>query len=280
LAEGLREDRTPAVLDQLFPQLDYIAQYLVDDADRSAYELWLRQTAAPRVKELGWEPKPGEASSQAGLRVRLLHLLGYTARDPEVEALARRWADQAMDNPSSVNDEIAFESLQVAALNGDAAFYEKIAAHLKTAKTPEEFYGYQQALASFSDARLLQKTLDFALSPDSRSQDSLLLIGRVMRNPAGRELTWDFVRSHWADLEKVAGGFGGGGGSVVGSTGTFCDAQRRDEVQNFFATHNSPATERTLKQALERIGYCVDMKDHQAPQLATWLGTQASAAGQ
>ncbi len=280
VAEGLRSDRTLAVLDQMFPQLDFIGRYLVDDADRSTYELWLRQLLAPMVKEVGWESKAGETAEQIGLRVRLLHLLGYTARDPEVGALARKWADQAMDNPTSVNDEIADESLRIAALSGDAAFYDKIMAHLKTAKTPEEYYAYQGALASFTDSKLLQRTLDFAMSPESRSQDSMLLIGRIMRNPAGQALTWDFVRSNWSSLEKAAGTFGGGGGSIVGSTGTFCDVQQQEEVKDFFTTHSAPATERTLKQALERIGYCVDIKQRQSPLLATWLGQQTNQSGQ
>jgi aminopeptidase N/puromycin-sensitive aminopeptidase len=279
VAEGLHADGTSAVQDQLFGQLDYIGRYLVSDADRPAYELWLRQMLAPMAKEVGWEPKPGEPAEQAVVRVRLLHALGSIARDPEVAALARKWADQALDDPSSVNDEIAFESLQIAALNGDAAFYDKVLAHMKAAKNPEEYYGCQQALASFTDPKLLQRTLDFALSPDSRSQDSLLLIGRVMRNPAGQALTWDFVRSHWSSLEKASSAFGGGGGAVVASTGSFCDAHLRDEVSDFFTAHNVPATARTLKQALERINYCVDLKDQQGTQLASWLQHQGGATG-
>ena len=53
----------------------------------------------------------------------------------------------------------------------------------------------------------------------------------------------------------------------------------KDEVKDFFASHPTPSAERTLKQSLESIGYCVDMKAQQSPQMASWLGQQPSRAG-
>ena len=275
-AETLLSDHTDSVQDQLFGQIEFIEQNLLTDADRQLYELWVRQSLSPLVKEVGWEPKPGETVEQAGLRIRLLHALGFTARDPDVVARARRWADRAMDDSSTVNDEVAFESLQIAAINGDAPFYDRIMTHLKTAKTPEEYYAYQQALTSFRDPRLLNRTLDYALSPDARSQDSLSLIGRVMRNPAGQELAWDFVRSHWSNVEKVGGAFGGS--AIVRSTASFCDARLRDEVNDFFTTQHATATDRSLRQSLERINYCIEMKERQRMPLASWLQRQEGSA--
>jgi aminopeptidase N/puromycin-sensitive aminopeptidase len=45
----------------------------------------------------------------------------------------------------------------------------------------------------------------------------------------------------------------------------------RDEVRAFFTSHPAPAAERSLKQSIEQINYCVDMKTQQGPQLASWL---------
>jgi hypothetical protein len=42
-------------------------------------------------------------------------------------------------------------------------------------------------------------------------------------------------------------------------------------VQAFFTSHPAPAAERSLKQAVERMNYCVDLKTLQEPQLAAWL---------
>lgn len=185
-----------------------------------------------------------------------------------------------MDDPSSVNADIATQSMAIAALNGDAAFYDKVMAHLKTAKSPEEFYIYQGALTSFDDPALLQRTLDYALSPDARSQDSAGLIWSIMQHPLGQGLAWDFVRSHWSDIQKIGGAFGGGAeATVVSSTAAICDVGLRDQVKDFFAAHPVPSAARTLKQALERINSCIDLKDQQRPQLSSWLRRQTGSAG-
>jgi len=54
----------------------------------------------------------------------------------------------------------------------------------------------------------------------------------------------------------------------------------RDEVQDFFATHKVATAERTLRQSLERMNYCVDLKARQTPQLSSWLQQRGGSAGQ
>ena len=56
---------------------------------------------------------------------------------------------------------------------------------LKDAKTQEEYFLYLSTLADFSNPQLLNKTLQYAISPDVRSQDAVGLISTVMQNPAG-----------------------------------------------------------------------------------------------
>ena len=120
--------------------------------------------------------------------------------------------------------------------------------------------------------------MEYAISPDVRSQDSLIVISAVMRNPAGTKLAWDFVRAHWSEIANLGGAFGGG--MIVENTRSFCDAGMRDEVKDFFSTHPAPAAERTLKQSLESINYCVDLKAQQGTQLASWLQTHGNSVGE
>ena len=84
-----------------------------------------------------------------------------------------RLADKALNNPASVDRELAGSAFELAALNGDQAFYDKLLATLKNAKSPEEYYMALFALPRFGEQKLLQRTLDYAISPDVRSQDAL-----------------------------------------------------------------------------------------------------------
>jgi aminopeptidase N len=275
--QGLAADRNRAVLEDVLAQLNYIGQYLVSDSDRDSYRSWLRQYLSPMLKDVGWEPKPGESDEQKTLRARLFNALGYDARDPEVLAQARKIADKYLDDPSSVDRELANGAFGLAALNGDQVFYDRLMTGLKIPKSPEDYYGDLFTLAQFTDPKLLQRTLDFSLSPDVRSQDALILLTSVMTNPAGEKLAWDFVQSHWDAVEKVGGPFANA--QVVNATSAFCDAGMRDQVVDFFSAHRVAAAERTYKQTIERINNCVDLKSQQEPKLAAWLGQHNATAG-
>ena len=276
-AQGLQSDGNRAVLEDVLGRLNYIGQYLVSDSDRDAYRGWLRQYLDPPMKEVGYEPKAGESDEQRTLRSRLFGALDLDARDPETLEQARKIADKVLADPASVDRELAGGALGLAALNGDSAFYDRVMTALKDPKSPEEYYMYLFTLSQFGDQKLLQRTLDFAISPDVRSQDALQVITGVMGNPAGEKLAWDFVRQHWTEVEKAGGPFASA--QVVGATSVFCDSGARDQVTEFFSAHKVAAAERTYKQSIERINNCVDLKSQQEPQLASWLGKHGTAGG-
>jgi aminopeptidase N len=277
LAHGLQSDRNRAVLEDVLARLDYIGQYLVNDNDRDNYRHWLREYLTPIAKDVGWNPKPGESEEQKTLRAQLLNALGYDARDPEVLEQARKLADKALSDPSSLDRELAAGALSLAALNGDEAFYNRVMAAMKSAKSPEEYYMYFSTLRRFEDPKLLQHTLDYAISPDVRSQDAMQLITGVLRNPAGQTVGWKFVQQHWNAVVKAGGP--SAGVRVVGATNSFCDAHMRDQVVDFFTAHEVEGGERTYRQSIERINNCVDLKSQQEPQLASWLGQRGAAGG-
>ena len=279
LAEGVASDRTPQVVRKLVTQLAFIDDYLVTDADRQAYQSWVDTTFSPLAKDLGWEQRSGDDEATETLRGELLQVLAGVAHDPNAEAVARKIADQYLSDPSSVDDALASVALPLAAQNGDENFYNNIMEHLQHATAPEQKNLYIRTLLSFHDPKLLERTLHFAVS-GARSQDATLIIARLIANPAGRKLGWDFVRDQWDSMKGDNGAFGGGSAAmIVASTRNFCDAEMRDQVQSFFSTHPVPAASRTLKQSLEQIGYCIDMKGQQGTDLANWLQNAGGHAG-
>ena len=278
LAEGLQSDRTRAVVAQMTLKLDYISTYLVSAADRAGYEQWVRRLLSPAARELGWQPKPGETDETKSLRARVLYTLGYAGRDPEVMASARRLTDKALQDPASIDSTVAFTAFALAAQNGDATLYDKLMAKMQANGTSlENYYLYFQTLSKFRDPKLLERTLQYALSPSVRSQDTLGMIAAVMRNPVGGKPAWNFVRTHWPEIDKVGGGFTSA--EVVGAANAYCDSSMHDQVQDFFSSHKVPTAERTLKQSLESIHNCADLRSRQTPELSQWLQKRGAASG-
>jgi puromycin-sensitive aminopeptidase len=276
LAEGVKTEPVTAVMALVLGQLNGIGRNIVTDDDRPAYQLWVRNTLNPVAKRIGWEPKPGESEDAKNLRPLLLNALGGQGHDAEAIAEARNLADRALQNPGSVQSDLANTAFGIAASNSGPDFYEKVMAAMKGSKTPEQYYLYFYTLSDFSDSNLIKRTLDFAISPEVRSQDSLGLIGSVMGHADGQKPAWEFVRSHWDEVIKAGGPFASA--QVQGNVGGFCDAAMKDQVQEFFAAHPSSAAERTLRQSMERINNCIAMKTDQSGQLASWLQNQGGAS--
>jgi aminopeptidase N len=276
MAESVRNEHTSAVLGTVINQVNFIGRYLVNDSDRANYEAWVRNTFTPVARSIGWERASGEPAGNRTMRAGLLRVLGITGRDPETLAEARKLSEKVLGDPTSVDSDLAAAALAVAASNGDAAFYDNLMAHLKTARNPEEYYRYFYTLTDFSDPQLLDRTLRFAISSDVRSQDALGLISGVMVDPAGEKLAWDFVRAHWAEVEKAGGPFASA--QIVNTAGAFCDAQLKEGVNEFLSAHRVPAAERAFRQSMERISSCVDMKTQQSGQLASWLDSRGGGS--
>ena len=64
------------------------------------------------------------------------------------------------------------------------------------------------------------------------------------------------------------------GSILVGSTSSFCSAQARDDVQQFFAAHKVASADRAVKHSIERINGCIELRGLQEPNLHNWLATQ------
>ena len=279
LADGLREDNDTAVLDMLTVRLGYIGRYLVNDADRSSYQQWVRNLLAPLAETLGWQAAPGEDGDRRALRAQVLLTLGIEGHDSQVLQKAGALAADILKESGSADLAMSGTVLRLAAANGDASFYDQALDRLRKASSPEELAQWRRVLVSFDDPKLLDRTLQLTLTSGVRSQDAIGIMAAVMANPAGTRLAWNFVREHWTDIEKKLGGYNGAGG-LVAVTGSFCDTQLRDEVKDFFSTHPIPDAERTLQQSLETMNYCVDLKSQQAAPLAAWFEHHGSSTGE
>ena len=278
LAEGLQPDRTRAVVTEMTAKIEYIGDYLVSDSDRAAYQQWVRRLLSPLAEELGWQPARGESDEVRSMRARVLHALGYAGQDPQIIAQAQALTAKALRDPRALDPTVAVAAFALAAENGDAALYDQIMAKLQGSNASlEDYYLYFRTLSKFRDRKLLQRTLEYAISPAVRSQDTLGLIAAVMKNPTGTALAWNFVGHHWAEIAKVGGGFTSA--EVVAATSAFCDERMHDEVQGFFAAHAVPAAARTLKQSLESIHECTDLKSSQTRELSAWLQQRGAASG-
>ena len=91
------------------------------------------------------------------------------------------------------------------------------------------------------------------MSSRVRSQDTITVVGGVAANIRGREPAWEFVKSNWAEFDRRYGSGGFGLMRLVSICSSFNTEEKMADVERFFTDHPTPAAERTIRQALERM---------------------------
>ena len=277
LVDRLRNDRERAVVSTVLEQLGFVGQKLVSEEQQPAFRQWLTAYARPILDDIGWNPRAGESDEQKRLRATVVSALGTLARDPEILRGSRELTDKILEDPASVDSSLVDVVVGLAALEGDAALFERMKAARASAKSPHDYYRYLYALLAFEDPQLRSQALKLALSSEMRNQDLPGYVGGMLDRPEGQAEAWEFIKSHWSELRKNFTPWGGAG--IVGSTGRLCDPKQREDVRQFFAANPVPASERSLKQALERIDMCIEFRTLQSQNLKSWLAAQSSMHG-
>jgi len=266
--EKMKGERTRALVGVMTGRFGEIHDTIVAAGDRPALEKWVRDFLGPIAAELGARPTPGESDDRRGLRSDVFATLATYGRDPHLLAMSRALVAQYMKDPNSVEAALAGNALSVSALEGDAALYDKYVEHMKTAKTPEEYYNYFGALGQFPSAALAKRTIEFALSPEVKNQD-LFYVSGLLTNVDTQAAAWELFKSNFPAIKEKAGESLSGGFPTL--AGVFCDAKLRDDSQEFFASQNLPGSERPLQNAKDEVNACIELRSLQQANLSGYL---------
>jgi aminopeptidase N len=274
LAAALKSDPNAQVFSVAVGGVDAIVERIaVTPEQRAAMAAWIRRTYSPELKKLG-PPLPSDTPNKDHLRTLLFEVLGEYGEDPEVLSQAGKIAEEYIADPASADPTLGQAALYIAAMHGDAKLFDKLQHVYETSSDPVMRETALHLLGMFEDPRLIRRSLDYAISGKVRNQDAAIQLSVSLGMPASRDIAWDYIKSHWdsvkAQMTTELGSY------LVGATASFCSVEKRDDVQDFFSTHELAATSRALKHAVERINGCVEFRKLQEPNLNRWLAAQAN----
>ncbi len=267
LALALKQDPDPTVTESVLGRISAIGDRIASDEDRGRLNAVMRREFGPVYAAMGG-PRRREPEDHAEVREALFEGLG-DAGDPQVLAEARRLTEQLFSGQKADDPNIIDAAVALTAAKGDATMYDRLVGVVHDTKDPDFRDAALRALTWFQTPELTQRTLEFAVSDDVRSQDSWGLIALLLERRETQEQAWKFVREHWSQIEHKA--TAGSGAHIVEAAGSFCSVEKRDEVASFFAAHKVDSAERTLAKALEKIDDCTQLRAAQEPELHAWL---------
>jgi aminopeptidase N/puromycin-sensitive aminopeptidase len=272
LVAAVKNDSNAEVVGGALTGVRTIYQRVASNAEeKAAISAWIRATFAPELAKIG-PPSDSDSPNTRELRADLFSTLGLYGKDPAVIAQARQIVEKYLDDPASVDGTLSQSALAVAARNGDASLFDKLQKVAETSTNPELQNGALRLLAQFEDPALEQRSLDYAASGKVRNQDAAIQFGIDLQIEETRDLAWKYIQVNW---EKIQAQLTTELGShLVASTGSFCSADDRDSVKQFFAGHKVAASDMALKHAIEQIDGCIELRSLQEPNLKQWIATQ------
>jgi aminopeptidase N len=193
----------PAVWSRIAGLLDgihtrYREQARGGDATRQTrFDAFAIARLAPLMAQVGWNARPGEASSVANLREQLIVVLSDLGDASVIAEARRRYAALATD-ASAVPGPLRKTVMGVVAQHADAAMWDQLHAAARNETTPLVRDQRYTLLAATEDRALAMRALQLALTDEPGLTISAQMISEVaMRYP---DMAFDFAI---ANLTKI-----------------------------------------------------------------------------
>ncbi|HEY1767317.1 MAG TPA: M1 family metallopeptidase [Terracidiphilus sp.] len=272
LAAAVKDDSSSEVVGTALGDVRTISQQIASTPEEhEALAAWVRKNFKPALERLG-PSAPGDSPEKKELRATLFLSLGEVGKDPDVIAQARTIAEKYLADQSSVDGTLAQPALNIAAVNGDAAFFDQLQKVAEASPNPDLQEAALHLLAYFKEPALERRAFDYAVSGKVRNQDSPIFLLGMLRGAETRDLAWQLIQQNWdkvnAQMTTMMGAY------LVSGSGSFCSAEKRDEVVSFYTTHKVHAAQRALSRARDQVNDCIELRSSQEPKLQEWIAAQ------
>jgi cytosol alanyl aminopeptidase len=270
------DDPEPQVVSAMIDGLENVGTAFVAPELEDAFAVYVRRTLGPALARFGLETEPGEDEAVTAFRPKLIGWLGDRGRDEKVVAYATEKARAYMADPASIDPSIAGISLELAAMNGDAALFDELVRRFESAQTPADRSRYLHAIGNFRDPGLRDRALDYALTGPLRPNEIFSIPFMIGDRPDGEDVVFAWtLANHDAIAARIPPfvlGF------MPASAGG-CSAERLAKAQEFFGdpAHQGPGTETTLAKVSDQVTDCVRLREREGTKVAAYLREAAGA---
>jgi len=242
---------------------------LLEGEGRDAMRSVVRDLVGPALHRIGWEPSEGQTSRDLELRGTLIRALAVTGNDQSARERARGLHARYLEDPGSIDANVAAAVTGVVANGGTDADYDTFFQRFKSPLDPQEEQRYLRTLVGFPSSEQMSRTLAMTLSGEIRTQDAPYLLAGCMVNRENGPQAWAFIKDNWDAINEAFPS-----NSIVrmlSGVRSLSRPELADEVLAFFEEHEVPQGALTLSQILERLRINVALRERESERLAEAL---------
>lgn len=198
-----RAERDEPVWSSMSAVIGGTKRLVFDTAGEEPLKKFVAHLAAPLIKHVGWSAKASEPIQTQRLRELAL---GHGAAS-EIPAIINEGLSRfsAFDKPSDLTPDIRSVVYYIGSRHGGPDGFQKLLTLYKSTDAAEEKEEICAALTSTENPVQITRLLEMLTTKDVRLQDIATWFAHLMGNPHSRDLTWDWLVSHWQWLYKQYG---------------------------------------------------------------------------
>lgn len=208
--EAFSTEDNVTVWKDLLANLQELSHLLLNTNFHHELQSFIRRLVKPISKKLGWEPLDGETSLQAMCRATILRTLAING-DPDTIAESKRKFEAHVAGTQPILADLRSAVYAGCLYDADDAMVTKFIELHNKSDLQEEKMRLANALGTVRKEELIQRVLEFAISKDVRSQDSVTVVCSVSGNTSTKlssDLTWEFVKKNWDTIHsRYSSGF-------------------------------------------------------------------------
>lgn len=276
IASALRGSTDAAVWSSLNTVLVEVDLWLRGTPHRDTYHRWVRDLMQDQYARLGWDPVPGESTTDAQLRTTVIYRLGRYG-DPAVIAEASRRFERFLEDPATLDGNMRPVVLNLVGRYADEETYNLLWDFYQTALDTESKRSYLRGIQHATDPVLAERTRQLTLGealPATHRNYNLYYVATSGEHLAD---TWEFAKEHAAELIAPLAEYGANSylRYIVTSAN---DPRYADELETAQVAVRGESALPEARKTSGQIRLRAQISEREVPALVRWLESQPVAA--
>lgn len=254
-------------VDNAFEKLDIL---LTNTNDEKLLHTMGKEVYQKVYAKVGWKAASGEPHSRTLLRSLVIRRLGSFG-DENVINEALKQFDAHVSESCILPADLRSAVYQTVVYSKRNHIFDSLLKLFRRTDMNEEKCRICRALGCFSDQTLIEKVLEFAMSPEVRLQDTPTILCSLAGSLNGRTAAWSHFKANSAEYRRRYDGNVVFGAMIKMVTKTFATDAIATEIEQFFDANPIPGTERSVNQAVEMIRVQAKWLDRDVKHLRKFL---------
>ncbi len=249
---------------------------IMDEAGKAGYRRFLTGLLAPRLRQLGFDPRAGRyAGEDPEISLQRQQIVGRmvgTARDAALRAQLLGAATAYLGGDAQALDPAWYgDALGVWLEAGGSDAARMLADKALASQDPRFRPAALGVIAGSGQPQIARWVLDDLRDARLRPSERNNAVRAVIMTPETRDLGFDWLRSHFDELTSGSGGIFFTA-RLPGMVAGFCSAERADEVAALLGPRFAGKTGALeLERTLERVRSCAALKTARSAELSAEL---------